>query len=146
MSTSNNISSGGIATFTVKVNGATVPDELSVYAIHVEKRVNRISSAKITILDGDPTVQDFTASSSATFVPGGTISIEAGYDNTNSVIFKGIIMSQTVRVDSLIGSALEVECRDEAVKMIVGRKSLTYSKQNGDKTIDGNKPFNSRRH
>ncbi|WP_343617924.1 type VI secretion system tip protein VgrG [Flavobacterium sp.] len=129
MSTSNNISSGGIATFTVKVNGATVPDELSVYAIHVEKRVNRISSAKITILDGDPTVQDFTASSSDTFVPGGTISIEAGYDNTNTVIFKGIIMSQTVRVDSLIGSALEVECRDEAVKMIVGRKSLTYSKQ-----------------
>ena len=129
MSTSNNISSGGIATFTVKVNGATVPDELSVYAIHVEKRVNRISSAKITILDGDPTVQDFTASSSNTFVPGGTISIEAGYDNTNTVIFKGIIMSQTVRVDSLIGSALEVECRDEAVKMIVGRKSLTYSKQ-----------------
>jgi len=129
MSTSNNISSGGIATFTVKVNGATVPDELSVYAIHVEKRVNRISSAKITILDGDPTVQDFTASSSDTFVPGGTISIEAGYDNTNTVIFKGIIMSQTVRVDSLIGSALEVECRDEAVKMIVGRKSFTYSKQ-----------------
>ncbi|MNS75349.1 phage late control protein GPD [compost metagenome] len=38
-------------------------------------------------------------------------------------------MSQTIRVDNLVGSALEVECRDNAIKMIVGRKSLTYSKQ-----------------
>ncbi|MEN2399218.1 type VI secretion system tip protein VgrG [Flavobacterium sp. MC2016-06] len=129
MSASDEIKSGGIATFTVKVNGTTIPDELSVFSVHVEKKVNRIASAKIVILDGEANTGTFIASSSDTFVPGAAISIEAGYDNTNQVIFSGIIMSQSIRIDSLIGSALEIDCSDAAVKMIVGRKSLTYSKQ-----------------
>lgn len=129
MSTSTEIKSGGIATFVVKVNGSPIADELSVLSVHIEKRVNRIASAKITILDGEPNTGQFDASSSATFVPGATVSIEAGYDSNNTVIFTGLIMSQTIRVDSLVGSALEVECRDNAIKMIVGRKSLTFSKQ-----------------
>ncbi|MBL0739538.1 type VI secretion system tip protein VgrG [Flavobacterium sp. GN10] len=129
MSASTEIKSGGIATFAVKVNGKAIADELSVLSIHIEKKVNRIASAKIIILDGEPNTGKFDASSSATFAPGASISIEAGYDNTNTIIFSGLIMSQTLRVDNLVGSALEVECRDSAIKMIVGRKSLTFSKQ-----------------
>ena len=127
MSASDEIASGGIATFSVKVNGTTIPDELSVFSIHIEKKVNRIAVAKITILDGEANTGTFEASSSSTFVPGAEISIEAGYDNKNVVIFSGLIMSQSIRIDSLVGSALEIECRDKAIKMIVGRKSLTYS-------------------
>ncbi|MGE8342495.1 MAG: type VI secretion system tip protein VgrG [Flavobacterium sp.] len=129
MSASTEIKSGGIATFAVKVNGSAIADELSVLSIHIEKKVNRIASAKIIILDGETNTGKFDASSSSTFVPGATISIEAGYDNNNDVIFSGLIMSQTIRIDNLVGSALEIECRDNAIKMIVGRKSLTFSKQ-----------------
>ncbi|MEP6930294.1 MAG: type VI secretion system tip protein VgrG, partial [Flavobacterium sp.] len=88
---------------------------------------NRIAVAKIVILDGEANTGEFEASSSATFAPGAAISILAGYDAKNEVIFEGLIMSQSIRIDSLVGSALEIECRDAAVKMIVGRKSLTYS-------------------
>ena len=123
------INSGGIASFSVSVDGSTIPDESSVLKVHVEKGINRISTAIVTILDGEANTGDFEASSSATFVPGGAITIEAGYDGTNKVIFKGIITRQSIRIDSLVGSALEVECRDEAIKMVVGRKSLTYSKK-----------------
>lgn len=129
MSTSNEISSGGTATFSIKINGYTIPDELSIFSVHVEKKVNRIPNAKIVILDGEPDTGTFEASSCSTFVPGAEITIEAGYDNKNEVVFSGIIMSQTIRIDSLVGSALEIECRDKAIKMIIGRKSLTYSKQ-----------------
>jgi Rhs element Vgr protein len=129
MSASTEIASGGTATFVVKVNGTAIVDELSVLSVHIEKKVNRIASAKITILDGEANTGKFDASSSSTFVPGAEVSIEAGYDNDNTVIFSGLIMSQTIRIDSLVGSALEVECRDEAIKMIVGRKSLTFNKQ-----------------
>ncbi|KRD10397.1 type IV secretion protein Rhs [Flavobacterium sp. Root901] len=129
MSSSNNIQNGGIATFNVKAGGSVIPDELSVYAVHIEKKINRIPVARITILDGDPATGTFPASSSATFVPGSSIIIEAGYDNNMQIIFQGIITGQSIRVDPSIGSALEVECRDEAIKMIVGRKSLTYSNQ-----------------
>lgn len=126
---------GDTATFTVMVNGTAIPDEISVLSVFVEQKVNRIASAKLVILDGDANTQTFAASSSATFVPGNTISIEAGYDSQNQVIFTGIITRQTIRIDNLVGSALEVECRDEAVKMIVGRKSKSYSAQKDSDVI-----------
>ncbi|MCD0465059.1 type VI secretion system tip protein VgrG [Flavobacterium sp. ENC] len=129
MSTSSEIKAGGIATFSIQVGGSTIPDELSVLSVHIEKSVNSIAFAKIVILDGEASTGEFEASSSATFVPGAAISILAGYDAVNTVIFSGVIMSQSIRIDSLVGSALEIECRDAAVKMIVGRKSLTYSNQ-----------------
>lgn len=120
---------GGLITFAVKVDGNVIPDDLQVLAIRVEKKVNRISSAKIVILDGEANTGTFEVSSSDTFLPGAEVSIEAGYDTKNKLIFKGIITRQSIRIDDLVGSALEVECRDAAVKMIVGRKSLTFSKK-----------------
>lgn len=120
---------GNLATYVVKVGGTAVSGSLSIYSVHIEKKVNRIAVATITILDGDPSTGEFAASSSSTFVPGATVSIEAGYDSDNTVIFSGIITGQSIRIDPVIGSALEVECRDEAVKMIVGRKCLTFSQQ-----------------
>lgn len=126
---------GDTATFTVKVNGSAIPDITSVLSVYVEKRINRIAYAKLVILDGDADTGTFEASSSSTFVPGATIVIEAGYDSKNTAIFKGVITGQTIRIDALVGSALEVECRDESIKMIVGRKSLTYSKQKDSDVI-----------
>ncbi|AYL99035.1 type VI secretion system tip protein VgrG [Mucilaginibacter celer] len=120
---------GGLVTFTIKVNGSPIADALSVLSIHIEKKVNRISTARIVILDGEANTGKFDASSSATFVPGGTVSIEVGYDTKNSVVFTGIITGQSLRIDELVGSALEVECRDAAVKMIVGRKCLSFNQQ-----------------
>jgi Rhs element Vgr protein len=120
---------GGLVTFTIKVAGNAIADTIQVLSVHIEKRVNKIGVAKIVILDGEADTGDFVTSSSDTFVPGVTISIEAGYDSSNKVIFVGIITGQSIRIDSIVGSALEVECRDAAIKMIVGRKCLTFSKQ-----------------
>lgn len=127
MSTTSEISSGAITTYSIKVNGEIIPDLFNIYSIHVEKNINRIPIAKIVILDGEPNTGTFDVSSSATFLPSATISIEAGYDSKNELIFKGIITSQSIRIDNVVGSALEVECRDPTVKMIVGRKSITYN-------------------
>lgn len=125
MAAGNNI--GDIASFIVKVGGTAVPDALSILSVRVEKRVNRISSATIVVLDGEADTGKFDASSSSTFLPGADVTIEAGYDNKNQLIFKGIITRQSIRIDPSVGSALEVECRDASVKMIVGRKSLSFS-------------------
>lgn len=121
--------SGNLITFIVSVGGSPVSGSLSIYSVHIDNKVNKIGRATITILDGDPATQDFAASSSSTFVPGATVTIEAGYNTTTKVIFTGIITGQSIRIDPVIGSALVVDCRDEAVKMIVGRKCLTFSQQ-----------------
>lgn len=129
MSPSTTIASGELAIFSVKTNGSTIPDTIRVQRIEVDKGVNRIPVAKVVVLDGDPFAKNFNVSSSDVFVPGNTITIEAGYDSKTEVIFKGIITKQSIHFDGAEGSVLEIDCHDEAIKMCVGRKSMTYSKQ-----------------
>ncbi len=126
--------SGALTTFTVKVGGTAIPDAFRVFSLRIEKKLSRVPMANIVVLDGDASTGEFPASSSSTFVPGAEISIEAGYDNQNQLLFKGIITQQSIRIDETVGSALEVECYDAAIRMTVGRKSLTFSKQ-ADSTI-----------
>lgn len=121
------ISNGSIATCTVKINGAPVPDSVSVYAVTATHPVNGIPKAIISILDGDASTGTFDVSSSATFVPGNTISIELGYDGKNSVVFNGIVTGQELRINESIGSMLEVECYDNAIKLTVENKNTCYT-------------------
>ncbi|CAM1356308.1 type VI secretion system tip protein VgrG [Tenacibaculum halocynthiae] len=123
------IKSGGLVTFDIKVDGDIIPDVIEIQRVVVEKSVNRISKATIVIIDGNPATEGFTASSSKTFVPGNKVRIEAGYESVNELIFEGIITKQNIRIHGASGPTLEVECRDEAIRMIVGRKSLTYAKK-----------------
>ena len=53
MNAPTNIKSGGIASFVVKVDGTEIPDVDGVLSIHIEKEVNRIALARITIVDGN---------------------------------------------------------------------------------------------
>nr|WP_321235692.1 type VI secretion system tip protein VgrG [uncultured Psychroserpens sp.] len=129
MSVNTNIKSGGLVTFSIKVNGKSIPDTLDVKSLEIEKSVNRISVARISIVDGNPSTGKFEVSSSNDFVPGNEVIIEAGYDSKDSVLFKGIITKQSIKVHGNEGAVLQVECRDSAIKMLVGRKSVAYSKK-----------------
>lgn len=135
MNTSDTSNTGGTATFIIKVNGSALPEQLSVYSLQIQNSVNRIPSAKIVLMDGAAMTGKFEASSSAAFVPGATISIEAGYDTQNEVIFEGIITSQSLKIGTGLGAALEIECRDRAISMIVGRKSRTYHNKKDSEII-----------
>lgn len=128
--------SGGLTSFSVKVSGNLIPDSLQVLSIQIDKKVNHISRAKLTILDGSADQGTFDVSSSFTFVPGNPITIEAGYDGKNVLIFSGIITGQSIRIDDLVASTLEVECRDEAVKMTIGKKNNTFLQQKDSDIIN----------
>lgn len=125
----------GLISFSIKVDGSSIPDELQVYSIELESAVSCIPTARITLLDGDPSKQTFAASSTNTFLPGKKLSVEAGYDNTNKEIFEGMITRQSIEVNRNGGSSLTVECRDPAVKMIVGRQSQTFFKKKDSDVI-----------
>lgn len=139
-----NIQVGGLVTYSIRVSGQAIPSDWLVLSLFVEKKVNHISTARIIIQDGEPNTGKFPISSSSVFVPGNDIVIEAGYDSANKQIFKGVITSQSVLINSdFINSAVQVECRDAAIKMTVGRKCLTFSqKKDSDiiSSIIGNYP------
>ncbi len=124
-----------LVTINIKVDGKSIPDVYLIHAIEIESAINKISSARIVILDGGSSESNFPVSSSSTFVPGNEISIEAGYDSKNKEIFKGIVVSQNIQINNSIGSTLEVICKDEAVFMTVGRKNLTFSEKTDSEII-----------
>ncbi len=135
MSGTTNIKSGGLVTFSIKVNGNVIPDTMDIKGIEIEKGINKISKAIISIIDGNASTGKFNASSSSDFVPGNELTIELGYDTENELVFKGIITKQSIKIQGSVGSLLEVECRDEAIKMIVGRKTSTFSKKKDSEII-----------
>ncbi len=120
------IENGGLVTPNIKIEGDSIPDDYQVVSIFVEKQVNHVSSAKIVLHDGSAAAETFPLSESKTFVPGNKISIEAGYDGKNRTIFSGLVTKQRLRIDQENGSMLEVECKDEAVRMTIGRKSMSF--------------------
>jgi len=126
MSPATVINEGDLVTYTIKVDGSPIPDQYQIYSIEITKTVNRITVASLVLLDGSSTEESFELSSSAYFIPGKELTIEAGYNNQNQLIFKGLITKQNLRVDNSIGSALTVECKDAAVKMTVGRKNACF--------------------
>jgi Rhs element Vgr protein len=117
-----------LVTFQVLSNGSAIDSAFEVRSIEITKSVNAISSCQITLLDGDVATQDFPASDSDTFLPGAQIEVRIGYDGKNTTVFKGIVMSQGLKVNQQNGSVLEVICKDEANKMTMGRKNACYTK------------------
>lgn len=127
MSGAKRIKEGDLVTFAVKINGSDIPGQYQIYSIEVIQSINRISLATLVFLDGSSDEENFQISSSELLVPGKELSIEAGYNNENQLIFKGLVTGQNLRVGDASGSALTVECRDAAIKMTVGRKNACYT-------------------
>ena len=48
---STDIKSTGLVTLTIKTEGKAIPDVLDIQSVHIEKGVNRVSMAKISIND-----------------------------------------------------------------------------------------------
>jgi Rhs element Vgr protein len=118
---------GAAATFTVKIDGQTIPQTTQVYSVNVTREVNRIPFAKLTIIDGEPSKTDFAASSGAIFLPGKEIEVFAGQQSNEDSIFKGVITGHGISIRRNGSSQLKLECKDKAFKMTLGRKSAYYT-------------------
>ncbi|OAB78814.1 type VI secretion system tip protein VgrG [Cochleicola gelatinilyticus] len=111
-----------LTTFNILIEGEALSAIYQVKNIMVEKEVNRIPFAQLVFFDGEASAQDFNLSNEELLIPGKKIEITAGYHNDEASIFKGVIIKQSIKVRENT-SVLLVECRDEAVKMTLGRKS-----------------------
>ena len=122
--------------FTVKVNDREVERSEQLLGVTLSKNVNRISSARLMYLDGSASVSDFPLSNSALFIPGSEIEILAGTDNELTSLFKGIVVSQSLKIRENASPQLVVECRHKAVVLSVGRKNAYFYDQSDSEIID----------
>ncbi|MGM0621105.1 MAG: type VI secretion system tip protein VgrG, partial [Bacteroidota bacterium] len=117
--------SADLITHKILVDGEEISGSIQVMNISVEKEINRIPTAKIVLLDGDPASQDFALSNKDLFIPGKKIEIKAGYHSDEETVFKGLVIKHSLKIRNS-QSFLIIECKDEAVKMTVGRKSKYF--------------------
>lgn len=124
-----NDSTFNVVAFSITSEGSAISPTYQVISVSVIREVNRIPVAKIVLRDGDPASEEFAISSAADFEPGKTLEIKVGRDKSTATIFKGIVVKQKAQVRQECYSTLMVECRDEAVKMTIGRKSKYFEKK-----------------
>jgi Rhs element Vgr protein len=124
-----------LVTYTVTVNGNEVPRTILITSIVVEKEINKIPVARLSIIDGDGSLNDFQISDQDLFVPGNEIEIFAGYHSDEASIFQGIIIKQGIKVRR-DHSLLLVECRDKLVKLTIGKKNKYFSDKKDSEIIE----------
>jgi Rhs element Vgr protein len=122
--------------FTLMVDGSPIPQECHVSSVVITRMINRMPSARIVILDGDPASGNFPLSGGTLFVPGKEIEIQAGYHSREQTVFKGIVVRHSIRARQGSGSSLVVECRDKAVKLTIGRKNACFRDKKDSDVFD----------
>ena len=118
-----------ILSIEISVEGKMINDTYMLSSVEVKRAVNSVATAKaaffLPVGSGDDVT--FAMSEAADFIPGKSIEINAGEaEKGTSLIFKGIIVNQTIRrlADGI--NELILHCSDEAVKMTLGRKSAYF--------------------
>jgi Rhs element Vgr protein len=114
-----------VSTFTILSNGAEVSKTYHVLSIVIGSEINRIPSATILIMDGEPSRQTFDVSNTRDFQPGAAIEIHAGQRGKEEPVFKGIVIRHSIKVRKAT-SVLSVEVKDKAVTMTTLPKSKFF--------------------
>lgn len=122
-----------LVTFSVKSDGKPIPDTMEVVSIDTWIATNKVPKARLVLFDGSPAERTFPISSLPTFLPGRKVEIAVGYNSRNSVIFRGVVVSQGIEINQNEGSKLIVEVTDEAMKMTLNRRNAIFEKiRDGD--------------
>lgn len=117
--------SPGLITYKILVEGEELSTIYQVKSITVNKEVNRIPTAQLVVIDGAAAKRDFELSNEDLLIPGKKIEITAGYHSDEETIFKGIIIKHSIKIRANL-THLILDCKDEAVKMTIGRKSKYF--------------------
>lgn len=122
------LSSANVIEIEVSLNGKALDSSLQVRSIEVERTLFRIASAKMTLVlpFGTDDNGTFALSESNDFLPGAPIEIKLGSVSKKDLVFKGIIVKQSIKNLGNDSNLLFIQCSDESVKMTFGRKSAYY--------------------
>lgn len=119
--------SSALTTFTVKANGSALPGTYRVVAIEIQRELDRVTSARLVLHDGNAADQTFEASEGADLVPGAEIEIDVGYSREEKRVFKGIITRQRIEVSRRGDPFLHIEAKDPVFRATLARRSRNFT-------------------
>ncbi len=115
--------------------GNKIADSFRFVSAEIYKAVNRIGKALLVFEAGDMPGADVPESNDDVFAPGKKIRIEAGYDQQESPLFEGIVISHNVRILPGNRGTLQIECRDYAFPATLVRKNKVFAKSKDSDAI-----------
>lgn len=129
-----------LPTVTIKLSGTELPESYLVYEVSISQTIYKISKASITILGGNSFQNTFEESEKSMFEPGVEVEISMGYDQKNTLVFKGIISKHALKIESgyekyNYKNKLVLECSDKALKMTFEKKSEIFEKKKDSEII-----------
>ena len=125
MADSPNRHADGAASLRVYCAGSA-QENLSIVSVNIRHAFNAIPWARIVLVDGDLSTNRVPISDGDLFAPGSTITLKAGYGDTEESLFSGIVVRHGFRIAGYNNSRLIVECRASACRMAVGRRTAHH--------------------
>lgn len=113
--------------YKIRINGEEFATSYKVKSIVTLNEANRVPRAKLILLDGNVSEQNFELSSMDYFKPGSKIEIDLGYDGNADNVFKGIAVRHAIKIRESGESQLEIECKHAVVKLTTAPKSRLFS-------------------
>ncbi|MDV7391050.1 hypothetical protein RZS08_06850, partial [Arthrospira platensis SPKY1] len=99
--------------YSILVDGTEIKSFYQVVSVSVFRKMHRLATAHIQLVDGDPHEGTFEISESADFAPGKEVEIKLGYNSTQESVFKGVIVSHGIKVraySNRVRSVLDIQC------------------------------------
>ena len=124
----------GIPSCSVMVGGKDMGATYGIKSIVVTKEINKVSKARIIIMDGNPSDETFDASASKDFDPDKVISIKMGYNQKEQEVFSGVITGHSLKV-RFRSSELVLTCMDKAFQLATTRKTTNFVKKKDSDVI-----------
>lgn len=124
-----------LVTFSVKIEGATIPRTIGVKSIVISRQVNKIPRLSLKVLDGNASQSNFDISNQEYFIPGKKIEINAGYNSHEELLFAGIIIRHSIKINA-DETALIVEAADVSFKMTLNPKRKVFNEISDSQLIE----------
>lgn len=120
-----------VVTPTILSDGRPIPDTWDVVSIDVRREVDRIPSATVVLLDGNPAEGTFAISETDVFRPGKEIAIKLRYEGErggDKTVFNGVVVRHAIQANAG-SSQLSLELKDAAVRLTQGRRSQVFTQK-----------------
>ena len=131
-----NKSKHDVVTFDILSDDVLVDPSVEIMSLSVVKNVNKISSARFILKDGEASERTFEESEKDVFLPGRAIKVRVGLDGENQTLFKGVVIKHSIRISENGMSRLCIDCRDEAIKMTIGRQNRYFEELKDSEIMD----------
>lgn len=129
------------ASFEILINNKVLSNQFRVNSIITKKGINKIGRAFVEIFGGDYQKNEFLEVDDSIFELGNEIVINAGYDQSNTKIFEGVIESASVNLkkgykNDSERSFLKIECVDKAIKLTNSYTNDLFEEMSEDDIIN----------